>query len=263
MESLLLAVGALAPVAILVGLCVSQLRSLQPPASARAIVLFFALGLLSVVVAILFALPLDLFTVGFAGRPTLFGVYDAFMVAALPEELARFCVMRWPMGRLRSVLTSQRSLLLGALVGLGFAALENTAYCVWGGWSAVWGRALTSVPLHALSSAVIGYAIGYSLDKRQVFWAILGVAVTTVLHGINNFNFKLWYSGSSPETDIALPTEGLGALLITGWPSNIAIVLLLLAAVVWLARRPFPSIDPLSGTGSIPLRETGSSTIAS
>src|SRR6188768_503533 len=102
METLLLAVGALVPVAVLVGLCTYGLRTLQPPASAREIALFFALGLLSVVVAVLFALPLDLFTLGFAGRPMVLGLYDAFVVAALPEELARFCVLRWALGRRRN-----------------------------------------------------------------------------------------------------------------------------------------------------------------
>lgn len=246
MQILMLALGGLAPVAALVALCIHLLRRGQPAESYREIAICFALGLLSVVIAVCFALPLDLFTFGFAGRPLLLGLYDAFMVAALPEELARLCVLRWRLGRLRSSLDWQRSLLLGALVGLGFAAIENTAYCVGSGWSAVWGRAITSVPLHALSGAIIGYAVGYALHKRQWWWSILGVIVTTLLHGINNFNFKLWYAGSSPADDIALPTDGLGALLITGWPSNIAIVLTLVALVAWLALRPFRSAEAIS-----------------
>jgi RsiW-degrading membrane proteinase PrsW (M82 family) len=249
MQFLLLALGGLFPIAVLLALCAWLLRRRQPPESYREIALCFALGLVSVVIAVLFALPLDAFTLSFAGRPLALGIYDALIVAGLPEELARYCVLRWRLGRRINDLDARLCLLLGALVGLGFAALENTAYCIGGDWSAVWGRAITSVPLHALSGAIVAYAVGYSLRKRQVVWSIMGVATTTLLHGINNFNFKLWYSGSSPSDDIELPTEGLGALLITGWPSNIAVVLLLSAIVTWLAYRPIESAstEPRAG----------------
>jgi RsiW-degrading membrane proteinase PrsW (M82 family) len=237
MEPLLLALGGLAPCGILLLIGITLLRQLKPPVSYCEIGSYFAFGLLSLVLAVAIALLFDVFTTQFLGHPNLFGLYDAFLVAAFPEEFSRYCILRWRLGKERNQLNSQRCLLFGAIVGIGFASIENTGYCVTHGWSAVWGRAITSVPLHACSGAIIGYAVGLSLRTRQLRWSLLGVVTTVILHGVNNFNFKLLYAGHSPDDDVELPTEGFGAFMITGWPSNIAVVLLLLGIVSWLALR--------------------------
>ena len=135
-------------------------------------------------------------------------------------------------------------------MGLGFAAFENTGYCITKGWSAVWERAITSVPFHALAGAIVGYAVGYSLTKRQPRWAFVGVAVTALLHGVNNFDLALLYDGSSSNGDHQLPTRGIEAILITGWPSMIGVVLMSLGLVLWLAFRcPFRARQTESAIG--------------
>jgi RsiW-degrading membrane proteinase PrsW (M82 family) len=175
----------------------------------------------------------------FAHAPLAYGLYEAFVLAAIPEEVARFCVLRWWLGRTSQSLSGRRCLLLGALVGLGFAAIENVGFCRHG-WGTVLERSVTALPFHTLAAAIVGYYTGLSIQTRRLRWALLGVLITSGLHGINNFNWSYFFdTGPVEGMVIELPTEGLPALLITGWPSNLVTLAVALGLVFLLARRRY------------------------
>lgn len=239
MELALLALGALIAPGFLLIACICFLRRLQPPESYWEIALCFAIGLLSgVVLVAALSWPLDQLTYRFAHAPVALGLYEAFIMAAIPEELSRFFVLRWRLSRMPSRLIASRCLLLGAVVGLGFASLENVGYCLDTGWTTVWERSITSIPFHALAGAIVGYFVGYSITTRNLNWSLLGVLITSTLHGVNNFDPQYFYLGNpSNNTDVDFPTHGIESIFITGWPQNIVICLLASGLVVWLARR--------------------------
>ena len=167
----------------------------------------------------------------------IYGLYQAFILAAIPEELARLAVLHEQLGQHPRTPYSTPMHAPRCDCGTCVHSLENLLYCTNTGWTSVWERSITSVPFHTLAGACVGYFVGYALNTRQIRWSVLGVLITITLHGLNNFNPKLFYGGTSPEEATNLPTAGIEAILITGWPANIAILLLSCGLVVWLTRR--------------------------
>jgi PrsW family intramembrane metalloprotease len=114
---------------------------------------------------------------------------------------------------------------IGAIVGLVFAATESPVYCMDGGWGAVGERAITSVPLHAFHGAIIGYAVGKALHQGRWVWIPTAIAITSLLHGWNNFSTALLYRETADGMS-TIPTVGIGAILVTDWPKNIVLLII-------------------------------------
>lgn len=237
MNSVLLTIAGLAPCVVGLAICVALLRRFHPEESFGNVGFTVFCGLLTVPVAILIAVVFDLFSGVFAGSLLAFETYDAFVVAGFAEECARGVLLRFRLGFRRQQASSSYCLICGAIVGLGFAMIENPGYCIDRGWSATWERAITSVPFHALAGSIVGYACGLSLFRKNLLWLLAGAACMTLLHGFNNFNWSAIYAGSDPGTSQELPKTGLAGLLVSGWPSNLATVFVCGVVVFLLARR--------------------------
>lgn len=121
-------------------------------------------GTLGIVFALVLSVALDL---GFAGAPAIFSLV---VIAPFAEELAKGFGLRFVRGRMREL---EDGIIYGACIGLGFGATENLLY----GLTALLDegltdavvtislRVLSSVLLHAGSTALLGY--GYGLAKLR------------------------------------------------------------------------------------------------
>lgn len=75
---------------------------------------------------------------------------------------------------------------------LGFAAAENIGYILQDTPHAIgiaYFRFLSSTFIHVLASAVAGYFLAYSIihRKNRIVYAIIGLAIATILHTLFNF----------------------------------------------------------------------------
>jgi protease PrsW len=236
MDSLGIAIVASASCLPYLLVCCYFLRRRSPPESLVVIHRYFLTGLFSFLLVWVIAAPLREFTPGFSNHPIVLGFYEAFVLAAVPEELVRLYLVRRRFARTAGPLTGHRCLLLGAILGLGLAMIENVLFCLKLGWVVAWQRAVTALPAHALCGAIIGYFAGLAMVTRQSKWALLGFAITVTLHGSYDVNVKYFYC-TVPYDEASIPTEGWHALLITCWPTQILTLLLMLTITVCLVRR--------------------------
>jgi len=116
---------------------------------------------------------------------------DAFLEAALPEEVSKFVGIYLCLYRARDEISSPYDIVvLAVAVSIGFAALENMFYI---GDAANWtgtafSRSLTAVPGHAFTGAIMGTFIAHARVKRRP-WLFLTAAlmVPILLHGLYDY----------------------------------------------------------------------------
>lgn len=146
----------------------------------------FFLGVAIVVPVLLLAAPFDLLSASIAD-PYLRGVYRAFAVAAIPEELLKLLVVARYCARHPAFDEPMDGLVYGAVASLGFATLENVLYVAQGGLGLALLRALTAVPSHAFWGAIMGYYVGqakFGPPERRAGRMWLAFLVPMVLHGL-------------------------------------------------------------------------------
>lgn len=113
----------------------------------------------------------------------------AFFCAALPEEFLKFVFLR------RYIISDECDepydlAFYGAMVSIGFAAIENVFYVYEGGIETAIIRAFTAVPMHAMCGAMIGYGllqINRNTQKDRYFtWASMKGAlfIPVMFHGL-------------------------------------------------------------------------------
>jgi RsiW-degrading membrane proteinase PrsW (M82 family) len=127
---------------------------------ARAVWATFGLGVLSIVPTLLVDWPIMEFVLPRFSHPLAAGPAEAFLVAAIPEELFKFSVLYGYARRRRWFDEPMDGVVYGAIASLGFATLENVLYCLRGGMPIAVMRAVTSVPGHAFWGAIMGYFVG-------------------------------------------------------------------------------------------------------
>ena len=130
---------------------------------------------------------------GTGGGPLGHALREAFLGAAVPEELFKFAVL-WLWVRRQPV----HGLVYGATASLGFAALENALYVASGGVGTALMRAVTAVPSHALTGAIMGafagravFGPGRSPASPALGVALVGLLAAIALHGAYDFVLML------------------------------------------------------------------------
>lgn len=111
---------------------------------------------------------------------------QAFLGAAIPEELFKFLVLRLWVWRQEAFDEPMDGLVYGATASLGFAALENLLYVGSGGLHVAALRAFTAVPGHALTGAILGAYVGqarFGPPQARARTLAAGLAVAVALHG--------------------------------------------------------------------------------
>jgi RsiW-degrading membrane proteinase PrsW (M82 family) len=116
---------------------------------------------------------------------------DAFVLAGLVEELAKWVLLLAAIYRWREFDEPLDGLVYGVALSLGFATLENLHYLGRDGLAMAWPRAILAVPAHALFGGTMGYYAGRAkftpakwTRRRDLMRALLFPAV---FHGAYDF----------------------------------------------------------------------------
>lgn len=188
MQTILVLIAALAPVAVLIYYIYRRDKYQKEPV--KELLKAFGLGIMSVFASLIISAPLG--SMGIYGNEpsTLWGALStSFFGAAVPEEIAKF-LMFWLLVRKNRFFDERMDgIVYASVVSLGFAAVENIMYLVsnYESWLAVGiSRALFSVPAHFFFGVLMGYY--YSLyrfcpsESKAYGWLILGAPI--IAHGL-------------------------------------------------------------------------------
>ncbi|KKR26375.1 MAG: hypothetical protein UT55_C0009G0007 [Candidatus Peregrinibacteria bacterium GW2011_GWE2_39_6] len=148
----------------------------------------FILGTLTIVPAailegILFSLfGLDLYQIN--NLPTLF--LSMIFFVALIEEVVKFSVVRFYIWNKKDFNEPYDGIIYTVMASLGFATFENILYVFSSGATVGLLRAFLTVPVHALTAAIMGYYIGLAKYPRvpgKNQYLIKGLMVAILFHG--------------------------------------------------------------------------------
>jgi RsiW-degrading membrane proteinase PrsW (M82 family) len=188
------------------------------PEPQRVVWATFFLGVLTVLPVLAVVTPL-MPIVRAAPDPWLRSVGEAFVLAAFPEELFKLVVLLRYVVRQRDFDEPMDGIVYGVVASLGFATLENVIYVSQDSSLALL-RALTAVPGHAFTGAIMGFYLGQAyfppggsaalVDpaawRRRLI--VRGYLVAVLLHGL--YDFPLFASQIVPGAKLV----GLVALAV-------------------------------------------------
>ncbi|QGY39876.1 PrsW family intramembrane metalloprotease [Pseudodesulfovibrio cashew] len=183
MNFLLLA-SALAPSAILLWLFLSSDEYPEPP---HVVLTTFLLGFLLGPGLLVFFAYLEPFIGGLTStNPYIYGAGAAFLMAAVPEEIGKFLILRCYAIPHREFDEPMDGIVYGVTASLGFATMENLIYVYQGGLQTALWRAVTSLPCHAMLGAIMGYHAGRAVfsthTRRSSYFKALLIPIA--LHGL-------------------------------------------------------------------------------
>lgn len=143
-------------------------------------------GMLSTVPVI--ALELLLQRVPIAAPDALEAAYEAFIVAAAPEEFAKLAVIWLVVWRRPEFDERLDGIVYAAHAGLGFALVENVGYLfgaedVEAYWSTFVARAVLAVPGHAIFAGMMGYLAARKRFDGQGSGLWGGFLLAVAMHG--------------------------------------------------------------------------------
>ena len=173
MQILLVLLSAIAPVAVALWYIFKKDSAQPEPTKWLAKAFWF--GVLSALLSFAFSTPLGaIFGLELDAEvyPSIFDAFaDAFLLAAIPEELAKL-IMLWLLLRKNPHFDEKfDGIVYAVCIGMGFAGIENVMYLAGGIEDGSWisigiSRALFSIPGHFLFAVLMGYY--YSL----YYWGI-------------------------------------------------------------------------------------------
>lgn len=176
----------------------------RSPEPSRALLGAFAWGAFSVVPALLIESQLAPLVPLLAPSRAAADALLAFGVAGAVQEGVKLWAVRRALAATAKVDEALDCAVYAGFVALGFAAVENVAYVLRGGWEAAALRALLSVPAHALLGVLMGWflSLGAAGAARAFF-------VPALLHG--TFDYIALRGGALAGSDAAM--WALAALL--------------------------------------------------
>ncbi|MEZ4449529.1 MAG: PrsW family glutamic-type intramembrane protease [Nannocystaceae bacterium] len=169
------------------------------PEPARVIWATFGLGVLTVIPVLAFSLPLSSLLAELES-PFTKAAYEAFVLAAIPEETCKLLVLLLYARRHSAFDEPMDGLVYGVAASLGFATMENVLYVAQGGMGVAIMRAMTSIPGHATFGAIMGYFVGQAAFSpgRARAARISAFVWPVVLHGL--YDFPLLAAGMADGT---------------------------------------------------------------
>ena len=152
--------------------------------------------------------------------------HQAFLQAAIPEEVAKFGVLYFFVWKSRELNHHYDGIVYSVFVSLGFALIENILYVFEGGLSVAFMRAILAVPGHGLDGVLMGYYFSlarFHEGKKRKEYLILSLAVPIIFHGA--YDFLIFYSVKTADFNPVLATFILvifAGLVILLWRRGIA-----------------------------------------
>lgn len=165
MENITILLTALLPIAILVYYIYHKDK--KSPEPSGQLVKAFLFGILSIPLSFCMSVPLGLIGAYPTEATSILGcISTAFFGAAIPEEIAKFCMLWLLLRKNRYFDEKMDGIVYAVCVSLGFAALENIMYLFSNAESYLSvgiARAIFAVPGHFCFGILMGYY--YSLAK--------------------------------------------------------------------------------------------------
>lgn len=168
-------------------------------------------------------------------------IYDAFVVAAGPEELAKLGAMLLVAWRRPEFDERMDGIVYGARAGLGFALVENVVYLIviphslGEFFSLFFARALLAVPGHAAWGAILGYFAARRRFDGRGPGMLFGLMLAIVLHGLYDTSlFAVPVAVAHGHTAWALGIYGVP--VVAYGPPLVAIVVSVLAMRIFAKR---------------------------
>lgn len=201
MQLLLVLLSALVPVAVALWYIFKK-DSAQPEPT-KWLAKAFWYGVLSALLSFVFSTPLGaIFGLELDAEiyPSIFDAFaDAFLLAAIPEELAKL-IMLWLLLRKNPHFDEKfDGIVYAVCIGMGFAGIENVMYLAGGIEDGSWigmgiSRALFSIPGHFLFAVLMGYY--YSLYcwgiDRSIKAKVMILVAPVLAHGLyDGFLFSM------------------------------------------------------------------------
>ena len=186
MQIILILISALTPVAVLL-FYIFRKDKVQPEPT-KWLLKAFGFGVLSVFFSFVFSVPATLLLGMEIDASTYTSVSkafaDAFALAAIPEELAKF-IMLWLLLRKNPHFDEKfDGIVYAVCIGMGFAGIENVMYLAGGIEDGSWigigiSRALFSIPGHFFFAVLMGYYYSlyhFGIDRSPKAKAMILVA---------------------------------------------------------------------------------------
>ncbi len=147
----------------------------------------FIFGFISVIPALIIEIVFSQFLPGNSGIVSIF--FNAFIVAALVEEWIKYKTVFLTVFNNSYFDEIADGIVYTITASLGFALFENIFYST-GPAATLILRGVTSVPLHATASGIMGYYIGKSKFENPNL-RYKGLAIAVLIHGM--YDFFLFY----------------------------------------------------------------------
>lgn len=163
------------------------------PEPRQTVMKAFFLGIGATIPAVIIELIIEGMAPG-GMSPIITIAFKAFVVAALVEESCKLYMVKRYIFPLPEFDEVTDGIIYTMAAGLGFAFLENIIYSMnsTNSWTILLTRGVTAVPLHGLTSAVMGFYIGKTkMDGKNLI--PLGLFLAILYHGL--YDFFLFFGG--------------------------------------------------------------------
>jgi len=142
-------------------------------------------------------------------------VVDAFLLTAVPEELAKLAAFLLGAFLSREFDEPLDGIVYGVAAGLGFASVENVLYIIQtGSPSVIVLRAFTATLGHVAFSGLLGWSFArgrFALGPKRIAFPVLGFAIAVSLHGTYNLFLSV---GRGPQVLSLLVVLPFGLVLL-------------------------------------------------
>lgn len=199
---------AIAPALFLVRYFYKQ--DLKKPEPKGLVTKIFFLGIAFTIPASIIEVLLDEFFNSFVAPAILYNFIKAFIIAACVEEILKFFIVKKFAYQNPHFDEEVDGIVYTIVASLGFACMENLIYVIDGGITIAFVRAFSAVPMHAVSSGIMGYYIGKARfsGNNEKSLLLKGLWYGILIHGV--YDFLIF---ASPELGIVI-TLGIFPLLI-------------------------------------------------
>lgn len=175
----------------------------------------FGLGAVTLIPAAWLGLRADA-TVQLVADPYLRGLVNAFLSAALPEQLVRFMVVWWFCARAQAAGKRIDPVVCGAATALGFAMVEGCLHPIQDyDLGAIFGAGV-AMASHGFDGMIMGFFLRQAQDEpaRRPQLLALGLLVPLTLHTL--YDFTLMTEIPLSPAQVASGNPSPAAMLLTG-----------------------------------------------
>ncbi|MFO1349712.1 MAG: PrsW family glutamic-type intramembrane protease [Gammaproteobacteria bacterium] len=237
--TLILALAAVVPALLVMWYVHARDAYPEPP---RVVWTTFVLGALSIAPALVLEWLAAWLLHGVHGA-WAHGLAEAFIGAAAPEDLMKFCVLYFYVLRHHEFNEPMDGLVYGVAASMGFALVENCLYVYQYGMGTAIARALTAIPSHGAHGIIMGYflALAHFRPSRRRGFLISALLLPMVFHTFYDFPVM---------TAFRLAPSGDGNLDAMLWAGLNGMVLLVASLEFGMALALIKRLQTLQGLGT-------------